>query len=138
MVPLLRPFLSLATERFRSRSDTPRAFLERSLVALNQWEPQIAAFVALNIEGAREAANRSTARWFAGTPASPIDGMPVAIKDIIETADLPTQFGSPLFEGWYSRKDWRRSRLCAQRARLFLADPLNTLMLHPHGMCNSA
>jgi len=36
---------------------------------------------------------------------SPIDGMPVGIKDIIETADMPTEQGSPLFKGWRSVRD---------------------------------
>ena len=31
--------------------------------------------------------------------------MPVGIKDIIETADMPTEMGSPLFAGWRSEKD---------------------------------
>ena len=47
----------------------------------------------------------STARWRAGKPLSAIDGMPVGIKDIIETVDMPTEMGSPLFAGWRSEKD---------------------------------
>src|SRR5580704_14169598 len=35
----------------------------------------------------------------------PIDGMPVGIKDIIETIDMPTENGSPLFAGWRSERD---------------------------------
>jgi Asp-tRNA(Asn)/Glu-tRNA(Gln) amidotransferase A subunit family amidase len=31
--------------------------------------------------------------------------MPVGIKDIIETADMPTEMGSPLFDGWSSGRD---------------------------------
>ena len=31
--------------------------------------------------------------------------MPVGIKDIIETVDMPTEMGSPLFAGWRSEKD---------------------------------
>ena len=31
--------------------------------------------------------------------------MPMGIKDIIETADMPTEMGSPLFAGWRSEKD---------------------------------
>ena len=54
---------------------------------------------------ARAAADASTARWKAGKPASAIDGMPMGIKDIIETADMPTEMGSPLFAGWRSEKD---------------------------------
>jgi Asp-tRNA(Asn)/Glu-tRNA(Gln) amidotransferase A subunit family amidase len=36
---------------------------------------------------------------------SAIDGMPIGIKDIIETADMPTEMGSPLFDGWCSGRD---------------------------------
>ncbi len=31
--------------------------------------------------------------------------MPVGIKDIIETIDMPTENGSPLFTGWRSERD---------------------------------
>src|SRR5262249_62006953 len=41
----------------------------------------------------------------AGKPLSAIDGMPVGIKDIIETYDMPTQMGSPLFAGWRGERD---------------------------------
>ena len=57
------------------------------------------------LPAARAAADRSSERWRAGKPLSPIDGMPVGIKDIIETVDMPTQMGSPLFAGWRSEKD---------------------------------
>jgi Asp-tRNA(Asn)/Glu-tRNA(Gln) amidotransferase A subunit family amidase len=102
--PAMRPFLS-ATRRFADGTDTPRAFLEQCLAELATWEPQVSAFVALDPAAARSAADRSTARWRDGAPLSPIDGMPVGIKDIIETADMPTEMGSPLFAGWRSNKD---------------------------------
>src|SRR5262245_46628174 len=102
--PELRPFLSV-TKDFRTGADDPRQFLDRCLAALDVWEPRIKAFVALNIDGARAAADKSRERWKAGKPLSAIDGMPIGIKDIIETADMPTQFGSPLFDGWHSHKD---------------------------------
>ena len=54
---------------------------------------------------ARRAADASTERWRTGRPLSPIDGMPVGIKDIIETADMPTEQGSPLFAGWETGRD---------------------------------
>ncbi|HZP79851.1 MAG TPA: amidase [Pseudolabrys sp.] len=102
--PQTKPFLS-ATVSFASGSDTPRKFLERCLDALAVWEPKIGAFVATNVEAARIAADASSARWRAGKPLSGIDGMPIGIKDIIETADMPTQMGSPLFDGWHSGRD---------------------------------
>jgi Asp-tRNA(Asn)/Glu-tRNA(Gln) amidotransferase A subunit family amidase len=90
---------------FRSAKDTPRDFLERCLARMDEWEANLRAFVSTNIPAARAAADRSTERWRAGKPLSPIDGMPVGIKDIIETADMPTEQGSPLFKGWQSVRD---------------------------------
>jgi Asp-tRNA(Asn)/Glu-tRNA(Gln) amidotransferase A subunit family amidase len=100
----MRPFMT-ATPAFGTGKDTPRAFLERCLAALDEWEPKIGAFVNLNLDGARAAADRATERWRAGKPLSPIDGMPIGIKDIIETIDMPTENGSPLFAGFRSERD---------------------------------
>ena len=93
-----KPYLS-AAPGFAKGADTPRDFLERCLADLAALEPRIGAFVNLNLDGARAAADRATARWREGRPLSKIDGMPVGIKDIIETADMPTENGSPLFAG---------------------------------------
>lgn len=102
--PQTRPFLA-AVARFRSGGDTPRAFLERCLEACAAWEPKIGAFVHTSFESARAAADASTLRWRGNKPLSAIDGMPVGIKDIIETADMPTEMGSPLFKDWSSGWD---------------------------------
>src|SRR5262249_61097097 len=83
----------------------PLHFLERCLDDVPALEPKIGAFVNPNLGGARAAANQSTARWRAGRPHSKIDGMPIGIKDIIETADMPTENGSPLFAGFRSQRD---------------------------------
>ena len=104
MTPTMRPYLA-ATSAFAAGKDSPRDFLERCLADLESWEPKIGAFVALNLVGARAAADTSSKRWRDGTPLSPIDGMPVGIKDIIETIDMPTEQGSPLFVGYATQRD---------------------------------
>jgi len=100
----LRGYVSLARE-FRAGSASPRTYLEETLRRISQLDSTIGAFVHVNRDGARKAADASAARWSAGQPLSPIDGMPVAIKDIIETADMPTGQGSPLFEGAKGGRD---------------------------------
>jgi Asp-tRNA(Asn)/Glu-tRNA(Gln) amidotransferase A subunit family amidase len=100
----MRPYLPV-TSTFATGKDSPRDFLERCLADLDTWEPKIGAFVALNLDGARAAADAATKRWRDGKPASPIDGMPVGIKDIIETHDMPTEQGSPLFAGYRTGRD---------------------------------
>lgn len=104
MRPTLRPYIA-ATKQFTAGTLTPRDFLEDCLGEVANREKHVHAFVIHDIERARAAADASTARWKAGKPASPIDGMPMGIKDIIETVDMPTEMGSPLFSGWRSQKD---------------------------------
>ncbi len=99
----LRGYVSHGGE-LRSGKLSPRTYLEETLTRIAQLDPGIGAFVNINRDGARKAADASVARWSAGKPLSPIDGMPVAIKDIIETADMPTGQGSPMWEG----ADWKR------------------------------
>src|SRR3546814_15854560 len=43
--------------------------------------------------------------WKAGNPLSPIDGMPVAIKDLLETKDMPTRMGCAAFEDNFPKRD---------------------------------
>jgi len=99
-----KPYLA-ATHRFADGSGSPREFLERCLAVISELEPKIGAFVHLDAEGARAAADRASARWREGRPLSKIDGMPIGIKDIIETIDMPTENGSPLYTGWRSGRD---------------------------------
>jgi Asp-tRNA(Asn)/Glu-tRNA(Gln) amidotransferase A subunit family amidase len=102
--PVAQSYIS-AHAAFRAGTDTPRDFLERCLAQMDAWESRIQAFVSTNIPAARAAADRASERWRAGRPLSPLDGMPVGVKDIIETADMPTEQGSPLFKGWRSVRD---------------------------------
>ncbi|MFC3127338.1 amidase [Pseudoroseomonas globiformis] len=94
-----------AVPRFAEGSDTPRAYLERCLDVIAAREPVVRAWVTLNEGGARAAADAATARYKAGRPLSPIDGMPVGIKDILQTKDMPTEQGSPLFKGVQTKTD---------------------------------
>jgi Asp-tRNA(Asn)/Glu-tRNA(Gln) amidotransferase A subunit family amidase len=94
-----------ATPKFRDGGDTPRAYLERCLATIAAREPVVRAYVALNEAGAREAADASGARWKAGRPLSAIDGMPISIKDLLETRDMPTEFGCAAFHGNFPRRD---------------------------------
>ncbi len=100
----LTPYLS-QTGAFRDGTDSPRDFLERAIERLEAREPELRAFVTMSLPRARIAADAATERWQAGKPLSPIDGMPIGIKDVIETADMPTQLGSPTFDGWQSGRD---------------------------------
>jgi hypothetical protein len=88
-----------AAAKFRDGADTPRAYLERCIERIEALDQAVMAFAYLNLEQARHAADESSARYETGKPLSAVDGMPVGIKDLIETYDMPTEFGSELFRG---------------------------------------
>ena len=102
--PAMRSFVA-AQDDFRAGKDSPSAFLERCLATFAETEPQVLAFVHHDLAAARKAAEASTKRWAQGKPLSPIDGMPVGVKDIIETRDFPTENGSAFFKGWRPNRD---------------------------------
>jgi Asp-tRNA(Asn)/Glu-tRNA(Gln) amidotransferase A subunit family amidase len=99
-----RSYLAL-TPKLRAGAITPRDVLDGCLSAIERLDPGIGAFVRLATDSARRAADAATERWRSGQPLSPIDGMPVAVKDIVETIDMPTGQGSPLWEGTATRRD---------------------------------
>ena len=102
--PKMRSYLAAITS-FEEGTASPRSFLEDCLASIDELEPEVGAFVAKNIEGARLAADFSSKRWKDGDMRSLIDGMPLCIKDIMETADMPTGQGSDLFTGWEGKRD---------------------------------
>lgn len=96
---------SKARSRFLSRDDDPRAYLERRIATISARDAQVHAFVTLGLEGARRAADASAGRYRNGKPLSAVDGMPVGIKDIMDTRDLPTQMGNSIYTGNQPRWD---------------------------------
>ena len=102
--PYARPFFEVR-ERFLTGADSPRAFLERCIETIEGRDAEVRAFVTLGLDNARCAADLSTRRYREGRPLSAVDGMPLGIKDIIDTADLPTQMGNAIYKGSQPRWD---------------------------------
>src|ERR1700745_1376672 len=126
---LLEPLtFSDMTPRFRGGSDTPRAYLERCLAVIADREPVVKAWVVLNPSGAREAADASTERYRRGRPISPIDGMPIGIKDLIETKDMPTGHGCAAFAGNHTRRDSAIVRALRDAGAVILGKTVTTEM----------
>jgi Asp-tRNA(Asn)/Glu-tRNA(Gln) amidotransferase A subunit family amidase len=71
---------------------SPEAALAQSLAAIDAQDKAIKPFVCR--AGRPRAAS-----------AGPLHGIAVGIKDIIDTGDLPTEMGSPIYKGWQPRAD---------------------------------
>ena len=70
--------------------DATRAVLAR----IERFNPAVNAFCHLAPEAALASARASEARWTRGAPRGLLDGVPMAIKDLILTAGMPTLRGS--------------------------------------------
>ena len=77
----------------------PRAVVELCAEAIAEREPEVGAFVALDLDAARRSAEDPR------LAATPLRGLAVAFKDIFDTADFPTQYGSPIYSGYRPRAD---------------------------------
>lgn len=102
--PALLPARTLAG-LFARRALSPVEALDAILARIAALNPRLNAIIALDEAGARAAARASEARWRAGTPLSPLDGVPLTVKDNIAVAGLPCTWGSPLFRDHVPERD---------------------------------
>ena len=79
-----------------SAEEVARAHLDR--VALT--DGRVHAFLHVSADGALEAARAIDARRAAGEPLGPLAGVPLALKDVFTTTDMPTTCGSRILDGW--------------------------------------
>ncbi|MGP1256554.1 MAG: amidase [Kiloniellales bacterium] len=65
-------------------------YLEACLARVAEREPEVKAWVCFEADAARRAAE---------TAAGPCAGLPLGVKDVFDTTDWPTGYGSPLYIG---------------------------------------
>ena len=90
---------------FVSGERSPVAEVRACLARLDAVAPKLNAFVHVARETALSGAEESERRWRSNAALSAIDGMAIGVKDIIETEDMPTGQGSPMWEGFHTRRD---------------------------------
>jgi aspartyl-tRNA(Asn)/glutamyl-tRNA(Gln) amidotransferase subunit A len=79
---------------FASRDLSPVEVAESSFGRIEALDAQINSFCHLDQGASLAMAEASEARWLAGEPLSPLDGVPVAVKDLLVTKGWPTRRGS--------------------------------------------
>jgi Asp-tRNA(Asn)/Glu-tRNA(Gln) amidotransferase A subunit family amidase len=78
---------------------TSKALVQACLARIAKRDDAVAAWAHLDPEQALAAARASDALRASGKPVPPLCGIPVAVKDVIDTADYPTEYGSPAYAG---------------------------------------
>jgi Asp-tRNA(Asn)/Glu-tRNA(Gln) amidotransferase A subunit family amidase len=95
MRPLHELTAASAVDLLRRGEVTAEGLVRSCLDRIEAVEPRVLAFEAIDPDLALRAARRADE---AGRPG-PLHGLPLGVKDIIDTADLPTARGSPIFAG---------------------------------------
>ncbi|MCC6959810.1 MAG: amidase, partial [Dehalococcoidia bacterium] len=91
--------------RIRRRELSAREVLEAHLAQIERVNPAVNAIVTLTAEQAmRDAAAADNALARGATPA-PLHGLPVAHKDLFETAGVRTTYGSPIYRDFVPAVD---------------------------------
>ncbi len=81
----------------RSRQVSPVEVVDAVLSRIERVNPVINAYVTLVPERAREAARQAEAAVLRGDDLGPLHGVPVSIKDVVDTAGIRTTYASTLY-----------------------------------------
>ncbi len=97
--------LSAIAVQLRDGGTEPVALVRQTLDAVAASQPVINAFVTVDEQGALRAAIRAADELSTGVDRGPLHGVPVAVKDIVDTAGLATSMGSRHFAGHVPARD---------------------------------
>lgn len=91
--------------QMRSGEASAVAIMTALLERIAAREAEVRAFAFLDPAAALAAAERCDAALADGASPGPLHGLPVAVKDIIDTADMPTEYGGEIFAGRRPTRD---------------------------------
>ena len=86
-------------ELIRTKQISPVEYMRALLRRIEALEPKVNAFVHLAADQAMDAARAAEAKLMSGEPIGRLHGLPVTIKDLAITKDMPTQQGSLIYQG---------------------------------------
>lgn len=97
-VPTMNAPLSIveAAAAIRRGSLTPCDLIAACLDRIDKYEPRVGAWVLVDHDGARRAAEKATQELADSRPLGPLHGIPLGIKDIVDVVGWPTRAGSAL------------------------------------------
>ena len=72
---------------------------QKYIERINQFEKDVKAWVHFDKKLLLEKAEEADEHRRAGKPTGPLHGIPIALKDIIGTVDMPTECGTPIRKG---------------------------------------
>ncbi|KAL9600922.1 MAG: hypothetical protein Q9219_002857 [cf. Caloplaca sp. 3 TL-2023] len=118
------------TDSYKSSKTTPTKVIEGLLSRISSSKAHSTSFLQIIPEKVLAAAEASTTRYASGKPLSPLDGVPVAIKDELDLDGYEKSLGSPLD---FTRKDGGTS-WCIRKCEEAGAIIIGKLNMHELGL----
>src|SRR5262249_52548776 len=87
-------------KRLRAGETTPTEVAEAYLARIDALDGELRCYLTVTREPALAQAAEADARFRAGTPRGPLDGVPIALKDVLCTRGIRTTCGSEILEGF--------------------------------------
>jgi Asp-tRNA(Asn)/Glu-tRNA(Gln) amidotransferase A subunit family amidase len=103
---------------------TPAAVLDKCAEVIAAREAEIGAFIALDLEGAQQRAQDPT------IAAGPLRGLPVGVKDILDTVDFPTGYGATFYTGHQPASDAALVSMIRRAGGIVLGKTVTTELAH--------
>src|SRR5690349_10449638 len=110
--------------RVEANEITPEGIVDLCAAAIAAREDDVGAFTYLDIEGARKTARDKH------LAATPLRGMPVGLKDIYDTYDMPTEYGSAAYKGHRPASDAAPTAMLRRAGAVILGKTVTTEFAH--------
>ncbi len=117
-----------AAAAIRDRTLTAETLVRACLERIREREPTVHAWVHCDPE---QAVAQARALDRTG-PASPLHGVPIGIKDVIDTFDMPTRHGSPIYKDNRPDADAACVALCRDAGMVILGKTVTTEFANRH------
>lgn len=112
--------LAQAAARLRNRQLTSTALTEACLSRIDTYNPKVNAFITVLRQQALAAARTADAEIAAGRIRGPLHGIPIALKDNIDTAGIRTTAASAVFDDRVPTEDAEVTRRLTQAGAILL------------------
>ena len=134
MAKLNRLSATEAARKLATREITSEALLADCAERIREREPCVHAWTILDLDRAME-----RARQLDAAPASGLlHGLPIAVKDLFDTYDMPTSYGSPIYAGHQPAGDAASVALARAAGAVVVGKTVTTefATFHPGPTCN--
>ncbi|HEY8120588.1 MAG TPA: amidase [Myxococcota bacterium] len=117
--------IARAARALRAKELSPLELTDAYLRRIEQLNPRVNAYITVTAERARGDARRATDELAAGKPRGPLHGIPIAHKDLYETAGIRTTGGGKFHASHVPAEDCTVARKLREAGTILLGK-LNT------------